>query len=183
MTRPSCKNLILDAAETVVLRVGAAHMTLDAVAEEAGVSKGGVLYHFPAKEALLECMLRRHVERGVERRRETIEQIPLGPARELKGEIVSQVVARDPNDRMCAAFLAAIANEPKLMSIIREIQCERYGRLAKPDLPFERCVVLLLAVDGLFFHELLQSSPFTAEQRQKIVETLLSLADDLAGKA
>lgn len=180
MTRPSCKNLILDAAEKLVLRVGAAHMTLDAVAEEAGVSKGGVLYHFSTKEALLECMLRRHVERGMERRRETISQMPPGPAQELKGEIVAQVVARDPNDRMCAAFLAAIANEPKLMSTIREIQSERYGRLVKPELPYERCVVLLLAVDGLFFHELLQSSPFTTEQRQKIVETLVGLADEMA---
>ena len=49
---------IIDAAEVVVAEVGAAHMTLDAVAGKAGISKGGLLYHFPTKEALLEAMIK-----------------------------------------------------------------------------------------------------------------------------
>src|SRR5687768_15624169 len=44
---------ILEAAERVVGDVGAARMTLEGVAQAAGVSKGGLLYHFPTKEALL----------------------------------------------------------------------------------------------------------------------------------
>ena len=36
---PSSHDGILDAAQVVVLEVGAAHMTLDAVATKAGVSK------------------------------------------------------------------------------------------------------------------------------------------------
>src|SRR5687767_14471935 len=42
---------ILEAAERVVGDVGAARMTLEGVAQAAGVSKGGLLYHFPTKEA------------------------------------------------------------------------------------------------------------------------------------
>ena len=37
---------LLDAATAVVRRDGARALTLDAVAAEAGVSKGGLLYHF-----------------------------------------------------------------------------------------------------------------------------------------
>jgi AcrR family transcriptional regulator len=40
---------ILEAAYTVAERSGAAALTLDAVAAEAKVSKGGLLYHFPSK--------------------------------------------------------------------------------------------------------------------------------------
>ncbi len=41
--------LILDAASRVVLDKGASALTLESVAEQAGISKGGLLYHFPTK--------------------------------------------------------------------------------------------------------------------------------------
>ncbi|MGV2480849.1 UNVERIFIED_CONTAM: TetR/AcrR family transcriptional regulator, partial [Salmonella enterica subsp. enterica serovar Weltevreden] len=50
---------LLDAAETVVRRDGVSKLTLDAVAKEAGVSKGGILYHFSGKELLIQGMLER----------------------------------------------------------------------------------------------------------------------------
>src|SRR5690348_13483576 len=48
---------LLEAACTVAERSGVAALTLDAVAAEARVSKGGLLYHFPSKEALLSGMV------------------------------------------------------------------------------------------------------------------------------
>ena len=45
------------------LTSGAVHLTLDAVAERAGVSKGGLLYHFPSKESLLQAMVDRNMRR------------------------------------------------------------------------------------------------------------------------
>jgi AcrR family transcriptional regulator len=48
---------ILEAAYLVAERSGVAALTLDAVAAEAAVSKGGLLYHFPSKEALLSGMV------------------------------------------------------------------------------------------------------------------------------
>jgi AcrR family transcriptional regulator len=51
------KERILEAATNVVARDGSNKLTLEAVAAEAGVSKGGLLYHFPSKRALLEGML------------------------------------------------------------------------------------------------------------------------------
>lgn len=64
---PSSRDRILDASERLVAQTGASHLTLDAVAQSAGVSKGGLLYHFPTKEALLEGMVERHIG-AVERR-------------------------------------------------------------------------------------------------------------------
>ncbi|MFM7780846.1 MAG: helix-turn-helix domain-containing protein, partial [Alphaproteobacteria bacterium] len=50
---------ILDAAENLIIARGVGAMTLEAVAREARVSKGGLLYHFASKEALLEALLGR----------------------------------------------------------------------------------------------------------------------------
>ena len=44
--RGDTRKRLLDAAAAVVRRDGAGALTLDAVAAEAGVSKGGLLYHF-----------------------------------------------------------------------------------------------------------------------------------------
>ena len=52
---------ILEAAERVVAEIGAARLTLDVVAQAAGVSKGGLLYHFPSKESLLGALAQRYV--------------------------------------------------------------------------------------------------------------------------
>lgn len=53
------RDALLDAAERVVLRDGAGQLTMDAVASEAGVSKGGVLYAFPSKDALIDALFNR----------------------------------------------------------------------------------------------------------------------------
>lgn len=58
------RDRILDALEKLLLVSGVAQVTLEGVAAEAGVSKGGLLYHFPSKEALLAAMVRRLGERS-----------------------------------------------------------------------------------------------------------------------
>lgn len=54
---------LLDAAICVVTRDGFAAMTLDAVAKEAGVSKGGLTHHFATKDALITAMLDHFAQR------------------------------------------------------------------------------------------------------------------------
>ena len=53
MSTPDTKTRILSAAEAIVLERGVPALTLDAVAESAGLSKGGLIYHFESKEALI----------------------------------------------------------------------------------------------------------------------------------
>ncbi|GAA3425103.1 TetR/AcrR family transcriptional regulator [Streptosporangium sandarakinum] len=53
---------LLDAAEDLLGDQGAGALTLAAVAERAGCSKGGLLYHFNSKEALIKGMVERLIE-------------------------------------------------------------------------------------------------------------------------
>ena len=58
----------------MVLRDGVARLTLDAAAAEAGLSKGGVLYHFPTRDALVAGMVGKIIEefdRDIEGRMES----------------------------------------------------------------------------------------------------------------
>ncbi|MEN6295887.1 MAG: TetR/AcrR family transcriptional regulator [Chloroherpetonaceae bacterium] len=48
---------ILNAANNIILENRLEGFTLDAVAKKANVSKGGLLYHFPSKNALIEGLI------------------------------------------------------------------------------------------------------------------------------
>lgn len=55
----NARDRILDATKATLVEQGAAHLTLDTVAARAGVSKGGLLYHFPSKAALVDGLAER----------------------------------------------------------------------------------------------------------------------------
>lgn len=57
----SAKDKILTAYENLLIQQGEKACTLDAVARAAGVSKGGLLYHFPSKEAMALGLIQRFV--------------------------------------------------------------------------------------------------------------------------
>lgn len=50
------RQTILQAAEEIVAREGAAALTIQAVATAAGITKGGVTHHFANKQALIEAI-------------------------------------------------------------------------------------------------------------------------------
>ncbi|MBP1875116.1 AcrR family transcriptional regulator [Ensifer adhaerens] len=53
------RDKVLDAAEATVSAVGAAGLTIDAVAKAAGITKGGVQYCFGNKDGLIDAMIER----------------------------------------------------------------------------------------------------------------------------
>ena len=69
---------MLDAYETLLIEHGAAAITLDAVSAAAGVSKGGLLYHFASKDALATGLLDRLRERSAADA-EAVRSAPDGP--------------------------------------------------------------------------------------------------------
>ena len=183
--RPSARETILDAAEAVVATDGAAHLTLDAVAERGGVSKGGLLYHFPTKELLLEAMVDRHTQQFEATRLRALAGLPLGPGRELKALILSALPHCAQKDaRLSCGMLAAATNSPHLLDPVRAAKRRRLEWITtgEPELPFARAASIALAVDGMCLLEMLQVSPYDAGQRERIMEDLLRLVDETAAE-
>ena len=186
--RPSQRERILDAAEAVVRDDGAAHLTLDAAAERAGVSKGGLLYHFKTKESLLQAMIDRHMQTLRERHAAALASLPPGPGRELKAWALV-AIANEKNaadKRMSCSMLAAAANDPRLTEPFHQFQQWRLRTVqeaAAAGLPFVRAAAIILALDGLGLLELHQVSPYDTTQRRAILEDILRLIDETAAVA
>jgi len=51
------RNQLLDVAARLCAEVGIPNATLDAISQRAGVSKGGLLHHFPTKQALIIALI------------------------------------------------------------------------------------------------------------------------------
>ena len=177
--RGNCREEVLEAAEWVVSEHGAGHMTLDAVAERAGISKGGLLYHFPTKEALLKAMLDRVLDRCVSDRGEARAEAFAkdDPAGDLKAMVLTGFRMAAERQRVNAALLAAGAEDPRLLSPVREWHLKNFREFAHGKRYPLRVLVLMLAMDGLWMNELLQTSPFDAATKEPLMQELFALAD------
>jgi len=176
---PAARGRILDAAEQLVADQGASSLTLDAVAQAAGVSKGGLLYHYPNKDALLAAMIERHCDDLDERCARELEGLPADqPSSRLKASILGVLTPRAGREDLGAALLAAAANKPALLDGARARYAEHVAQLTASGGCFARSAVIMLAVDGLMLGEVWRLTPFTSEQRDLIVKELLRLADE-----
>jgi AcrR family transcriptional regulator len=169
--RTDTKARIIDAAEEVVLRDGVARLTLEAAAAEAGLSKGGVLYHFPTRDALVSGMVGKIIEefdadieylRGEDRSpgsftrayiRATMEPVSPRPDRE---------------DRLGAAVIAAAAAQPALLAPLQLASDRWQAQLEDDGLDPTVATVVRLACDGLWLCDLFGLAPPTAARRAQV---------------
>ncbi|NYE46476.1 AcrR family transcriptional regulator [Spinactinospora alkalitolerans] len=73
MSASTTRDRILDALQDILIEEGSSAVTLEAVAAAAGVSKGGLLYHFPSKTAMMTGLVRRLADRAEEEFGEAVE--------------------------------------------------------------------------------------------------------------
>jgi len=173
------KARILDAAEEVVLRDGVSRLTLDAAAAEAGLSKGGVLYHFPTRDALVAGMVAKIIDefdRDINGRLEDDE----GPGRYLRAYIGATMEPGAPHpdrqDRLGAALIAAAAAQPELLRPLQEAADRWQVELEHDGLDPTTATLLRLACDGLWLCDLFGLAPPAAPRRTEVGRALERLA-------
>jgi AcrR family transcriptional regulator len=149
------------------------------VAHKAGVSKGGLMYHFPTKEHLLKAMIDRLVRQFYVDREKMNQGLKVTPGRLLKAGILAALEPNEKRDRMGLSILVAAAHDPQLLEQLKEAYQEHQKELEDSGLPYERAAILSLAADGLMFRELLRLSPFSAVQRKKVKEEMTRMIDEL----
>jgi AcrR family transcriptional regulator len=114
ITRNS-RQRILEAANALARDVGPGNLSLDAVAQRAGLSKGGLLYNFPTKAKLMEALVEMHISQH----RQALETAQLrhrGKPNALSLAVVDTFLAEcGSKQKPASGVLAAIAEDPSFI--------------------------------------------------------------------
>ncbi|MGO9332681.1 MAG: TetR family transcriptional regulator [Acidimicrobiales bacterium] len=182
MTRAEdTRERILFGAEEVVLRDGVAHLTLEAAANQAGVSKGGILYHFHTRAALVTAMVQRLsslFDADLEREGGLSGRPGAFTRAYLQATFgTSSDAAEGRQRRLGAAVIAGVAADPELLEPLRERFVAWQHALVTDGLAPASASLVRLAADGLWFTELLGLAPLEEDLRSSVRDELLAHLD------
>lgn len=149
-TPDQTRRLVLDAAATVVRRTGPT-ATLDAVATEAGLSKGGLVYHFPSKDALLLALATDQAERFRAAVAESLDPDDEAPGRLTRAYVRTCLdETTDPHGLRDDILLTAqLMTSPDVRALARDDQDRWEADLADDGLPAHVLELVLAAADGV----------------------------------
>ncbi|WP_019201174.1 TetR/AcrR family transcriptional regulator [Tsukamurella sp. 1534] len=146
---PVARAKLLDAFVRILVDQGERAATLEAVAAEAGVSKGGLLYHFASKDALVEGLIG-WLEALVDEDVALMREAPEGAAEYY---VRTSCFEDTPLDRVIIAVLRLSQGaDPRAQAAIRGLQQRWLDVLLEqvPDEATARAVILL--GDGLYYN-------------------------------
>lgn len=180
----SKKELILEAAAALINEQGVEKMTLEAVAKKAGVSKGGLLYHFPGKQELIEGLVGSLTTGFTEKLNEQAEKEGDQAGKWGRAYVGATFGTEDENglSPMLAALPAALFTDPHLLDQVRGQYEEWQKQIENDGVDPVKATILRLAVDGLWYAELFRLAPPDPEMRRKIRDELMNWTQVVGGE-
>lgn len=175
--RVSKRNLILEGIIKVVQRDGMTGLTFDAVAAETGVTRGGLLYHFPSRDALIQAVHEHAIAVW-----ESMLGDKLGTSREAattqqRASAYIQVAIHAANRADLALLLESAVDEK-----MGQLWLDAYDRWVDPapdpdDDASIRRFIGRLAADGLWMHDALLLRPLSPQLKNRIVQQLVAMME------
>ena len=177
---------ILDAAEAVVVRCGAAHLTLDAVAVEAGISKASVIYDYKTKQQLIKAVMERRLaaqEERVRQETEALGDVPSAPIRAMIA-IVSDT-SPDETRAVAANLGAALAQDNELRGVLEAFFRRTINTVMETSQSPRGALLAFLAFEGMRHLEWHNLYSWPEPERERIFREIGWLVDSkpLSGEA
>jgi len=164
----------IQAALTIIARDGAGRLTLDAIARESGISKGGVMHQFRTKGAVLKALLDHQIEYFEQFSKDYLAEMGNDlPEAQLSAQIATMREVASDSQSVAFAIVGALAEEPDLLSVTRANEVEKIEHIkaeaADPDLAMLRWA----AARGLALSALFGLYALTEQDRERLFDRLL----------
>jgi AcrR family transcriptional regulator len=169
------RNLVIEAARVIIARDGPQRLTLDAIAREAGISKGGLMHQFGNKVAVIRALLENQIEYF---EKFSKNHIATHGANSAEPHLAAQIaVAREAISQtqpssVAFAILGMIGEAPELMSVFQDIDVKEAEAIkaeaADPDLAMLR----LFAAQGMHLTTVFGIGRLSDEDRERLFARL-----------
>jgi AcrR family transcriptional regulator len=173
------RNALLAAAERVVTEYGPA-FSLDAVAREAGVSKGGLLHHFRSRDALLVALVAAWMERFDEAVARQLDPDDDRPGRVCRAHIRATFdepdVAGGP--WMHTSVQTAMIAVPEVLERARADAQRGLRDMLADGLHRQRVLLISRALDGEAMAEVFDAASVDQDARRELRDLLLALTEE-----
>lgn len=179
MRKESLLDDILNAVGRVLARRGLANTTIEAIAAEAGVSKGGVLYYFPSKKDLFLGLIDRYERDFLSRRAAIMETMPEAPNKALKATV--RVMLADieaTSDEI--PNMATVLDDQELRARVGEFKAKVLKEVIAGLSRQGQAILAMYAIDGLWMDSRIESTIVPRPERDKAVRELLRIVEETA---
>ena len=176
-TARSARDRILDAFEDLLAEQSERAATLEAVAARAGVSKGGLLYHFASKDALVDGVL----ERFAADLAEDIEHMRAAPDGPVSYFLRTSIPSDNRLERMIVAIARlAQASDARASDALADAQRLWLSELEAVvgDRMVARTIILI--GDGMYYNSALLPAANAVLRDETDVEQLVALVERLS---
>ena len=177
--RSSSREKLLDAAADLISKHSVQELTLEAVAAAAGVTKGGLIYHFKTKDELLGTLVERMIDQLDQRNRAKAAKRGNTTGALLLALIDDTFDMPRSEKLLLTNLLAAATNYPHLLEPVQQSFARWYSEFADAGPPAGLALAIAAALDGLSLLELLNLHQFSERQREAMRQTLQQLAQTL----
>ncbi len=168
---------ILQAAAQIINTAGVLALTLEAVAKEAKISKGGLLYHFPSKDALMKGMNDYLMQSFTGEVKRAANDDPCEKGKWTRAYTTTTFTHLAGEFDINVAFLAAAATNPGLLKSMSQHLRDLQTHIANDDIDPVVSTIVRLAVDGLYFNEL-YGMRLEEDVRNKVFNRLIRLTKE-----
>lgn len=170
---------LLYAAIALIEAEGLVTLTLDRVAHDAQVSKGGLLHHFPTKESLLIGILELAGEKWVERvDQELAQEDAKSTGRWARAYVRSTFDRTDFESQLMVVLGKIVAAHPDLAGVSDGFCTDIFKQVEDDPLPEARRLVIQIACDGLWWSEMKGYPLLEESSRAALRAELLRLTYD-----
>jgi AcrR family transcriptional regulator len=142
------RRLVLEAASEV-FRARGVNATLDDVARHAGVSKGGLVYHFSSKDTLVSALVTTMLEEFRAAVLECLEPADDQPGRLLRAYVRASFSTLDTGEaREASALIAQLISTPAVAEVAHADAARWKDDLGADGLPSDVVTLVVSAADG-----------------------------------
>jgi AcrR family transcriptional regulator len=175
--KDNARERLMSCMMDIVRDEGAGALTYDNLVAKSGLTRGGILYHFPSKDSMLQGLVDDYIRQEVEKVEARWEKHGKTADGLLKAEIECALEADDKDQQINVSLLPVVIQNPAMMKEIQQIVEERYQNLDQTSIGFEKAALTLLVVDAFEMSKAFGFTLLSEKKRKQILKFLYALVE------